>query len=57
MYGLNRTLQDLGIAKESGETVAIASVMRNGRLSLLISGPSLNHLVYDHACASSHALI
>jgi hypothetical protein len=43
MYGLNGTLQDLGIAKEIGETVAIASFVRNGLLSLLISGPSLRY--------------
>ena len=30
MYGLNGMLQDFGIAKEIGETVAIASLVRNG---------------------------
>jgi hypothetical protein len=35
---IKRRLQDIGIAKEIGETVAIASFVINGRLSLLISG-------------------
>ena len=39
MYRLNGTLQDLSIAKEIGETVAIASFVRNSLLSLLISEP------------------
>jgi hypothetical protein len=39
IYRLNGTLQDLGIANEIGETVAIASFVRNGHWSLLISGP------------------
>ena len=37
MYRLNGTIQDFDIAKEIGETIAIASFVRNGRLSLLIS--------------------
>ena len=41
MYGLNGTLQDLGIATKLGETVAMASFVRNGHLSLLISGPQV----------------
>jgi len=38
-HRIKRRLQDIGITQEMGETVAIASVMRNGLLSLLISGP------------------
>jgi len=38
MYGLNGTLQDLDIASQIGETIAIASFARNGLWSLLISG-------------------
>lgn len=39
LHRIKRSLQDIGIAKEIGETVAIASFVRNGHLSLLISGP------------------
>jgi hypothetical protein len=35
----NRTLQPLEIATKCGETIAIASFFKNGRFSLLISGP------------------
>jgi len=38
-HGIKRRRQDIGIANEIGETVAIASVMKNGLFSLLISGP------------------
>jgi hypothetical protein len=39
-HGIKRSLQDIDIAKEIGETVAIASFVRNGRLSLLMVGGS-----------------
>ena len=34
-------LQDIGVAKEIRQTIAIASFVRNGLLSLLISGPPM----------------
>jgi hypothetical protein len=51
MYRLNGMLQDLGIANEIGETIAIASFIRNGRLSLLISGPYLWNTRMTSICA------
>jgi hypothetical protein len=39
IYRTNGTLQDIDTAKKFGETVAKASFVRNGRFSLLISGP------------------
>jgi hypothetical protein len=39
MYRLNGTIQDIGSAKEIGETVAIASILKKHAFPLLISGP------------------
>jgi hypothetical protein len=40
---MKRRLQHIGTAKEVEDTVAIASFVRNGLFSLLISGPSLRY--------------